>query len=565
MIKAGFITISCYKYYLILLFFSYFVNTFSYAISPADQELIQQQQRTWLEESLKQRESLKNNLSIDENSDFIPSEEDEFCFEIKNIQFVQSFDLSKKEQKSLIKKDVNHCLSIAKIEQLIRRITNYYIGKGYVTTFASLEEQDISGGTLIITINTTKIESILLDDKKSKMVKGVFPAIVGKAVNLRDIEQGLEQLSRLSSKQVTIDILPGKKSGYSIIALKSIANTSTSPVSLTMSVDNSGQKKTGTHQLATSLTFDNLFQLADQIQFSLSRNSDFDKPYRSNSLSAGISIPYGYWLINYFYSRNEFYHQIQLYYNQFPYQGSSQSHQLSATRLFYRDGKSKFSGKLSLNRRENENRFAGQILELSSPSLSSISAGLNYSTALWGGYFTFNTTYQRGLSILGATKEDNESPLAPQSGYNKLSINSSYSHSLGLANAYYLSSFYAQTTDSHLYDADRISIGGEYSVRGYKNQSLSGNKGFYWRNEIAQQIELPFSWALQLGLSFDMGWIQSQNEMVDGGLITGTSVKATLSHAYMNHSLSFGIPLHYPVSLSPDKWALYYQLSFLFQ
>ncbi|RLM22816.1 hypothetical protein BIY29_11320 [Brenneria alni] len=41
----------------------------------------------------------------------------------------------------------------------------------------------------------------------------------GEILNLRDIEQGMEQLNRMPTQQVSIEILPGSKPGYSIVNL----------------------------------------------------------------------------------------------------------------------------------------------------------------------------------------------------------------------------------------------------------------------------------------------------------------------------------------------------------
>ncbi|WP_236044173.1 POTRA domain-containing protein [Klebsiella grimontii] len=38
-----------------------------------------------------------------------------------------------------------------------------------------------------------------------------FPRAEGRVLNLRDAEQGLEQLNRLNSRPLTVDILPGMR------------------------------------------------------------------------------------------------------------------------------------------------------------------------------------------------------------------------------------------------------------------------------------------------------------------------------------------------------------------
>ncbi|WP_350307981.1 POTRA domain-containing protein, partial [Photorhabdus viridis] len=72
-----------------------------------------------------------------------------------------------------------------------------------------LRAQDLSSGTLMITVNEGKIESISLDDETPRSLKMAFPGMIGKTLNLRDIEQGMERLNRLPSQQVAIDIQPG--------------------------------------------------------------------------------------------------------------------------------------------------------------------------------------------------------------------------------------------------------------------------------------------------------------------------------------------------------------------
>ena len=43
----------------------------------------------------------------------------------------------------------------------------------------------------------------------------------------------------------------------------------------------------------------------------------------------------------------------------------------------------------------------------------------------------------------------------------------------------------AQYSKNILYGSEEISIGGPYSVRGFKKTGLSGNTGFYIRNELS--------------------------------------------------------------------------------
>lgn len=106
---------------------------------------------------------------------------------------------------------------MADINRLVRDTTNAYLQRGYVTSQAWLQEQDISTGELLINVSEGRVESITLEGESPLAVSMAFPHMIDGVLNLRDIEQGMEQLNRLPSQQVSIDIQPSTHSGYSNI------------------------------------------------------------------------------------------------------------------------------------------------------------------------------------------------------------------------------------------------------------------------------------------------------------------------------------------------------------
>lgn len=140
------------------------------------------------------------------------------------------------------------------------------------------------------------METVTLDGHQEKALKMAFPQAEGQVLNLRDIEQGLEQRNRMSSRALTVDILPGNREGFSRVALVPVSQRF--PVRLDVSADNSGQKSTGSGQMNARLTADNLLSLADQWTLVAGRDSEFHHDRRSRNLQAGLSVPYGYWLFS---------------------------------------------------------------------------------------------------------------------------------------------------------------------------------------------------------------------------------------------------------------------------
>jgi hemolysin activation/secretion protein len=82
-------------------------------------------------------------------------------------------------------------------------------------------EQDLSAGTLTMVLLPGIIRAIrFADPARQSQWRNAFPAAPGDLLNLRDLEQGLEQMKRLPSQDVDIDIMPGGQVGESDVVLR---------------------------------------------------------------------------------------------------------------------------------------------------------------------------------------------------------------------------------------------------------------------------------------------------------------------------------------------------------
>ncbi|MCC8368192.1 ShlB/FhaC/HecB family hemolysin secretion/activation protein [Xenorhabdus sp. PB61.4] len=532
-------------------------------ISPVDQDAITQQQKDLLQQAQQQRDDIRNSVTLSPLP--VPASDDEgaLCHPIHQIQLEGANNLSASVQQALSKPYLSHCLTAGKIHELVRKVSNTYIEKGYITSQAGLNEQDLSNGVLTITVTEGKVSSILLDGESLLALKIAFPGMVGKILSLRDIEQGLEQLNRLPSQQITIDIQPAKQPGYSDVILK--RTESRLPVNTSLGIDNSGQKNTGQEQINATLGLDNPLHLADLWSISASRNSDFRHNHQNWSLTSGVTLPYGYWSFDYQYARNRSFQMIAVGTGSYRHESQGQTHQFKINRTLYRDGQQKLGLNMGLVRRQTANTTAGVKLSVSSPTLSAVSLGAHYSTMLAGGYLTFNPTFSHGLDMWGATKDNSGDRNALRSQFRKFSLSSSYFIPV-TENIYYLTSLYGQFTPDNLYASERLSLGGQYSVRGFKEQNLIGNNGGYWRNELNWKVaRLPLSSELALNGALDTGWLENNKKrQIEGGNVTGVSLGISLNNNKMDQRVTVGKPLIYPTHLRPDHWVVYWSASFHF-
>lgn len=530
------------------------------AVNPADQENIERQQRALLEQAQQQRQSLQSSAALPALPPPAPPSGKETCQYVRRILFQGAEHLSWSVQERLAQPYQGRCLTLTDIQRLVHATTNAYLQRGYVTSQAWLQPQDISSGILTVSVSEGRIAAITVDGEHALALKMAFPGRIGEVLNLRDIEQGMEQLNRLPSQQVSIDIQPAEHAGYSNVLLR--RSTTRLPVAFSIGADNSGQKSTGSGQINGGITLDNPLHLADQWSLAAAHSDDFRHSHRSRSLSGGVSLPYGYWLFSYQFAWNDFFHHLPSSANSYRYQGNSHTQRLAANNTLLRDGTRKLTVDLGLTRRRSENRLAGELLSISSPTLTILNLGTNYSAVAGHGYLTLNPTISHGLHMLGASADDPHRSGAPRSAFRKFSLSASYFYSL-TPSLYYLTSAYGQTSADPLYVGERIAVGGHYSVRGFKEQYLTGNRGAYWRNELNQQLgNWPLAGETALTGALDTGWVQGEAERVDGGKVTGLAVGLGMTNGRFSQSMMVGRPLLHPGSLQPDNWVAYWQATF---
>ncbi|WP_375646786.1 ShlB/FhaC/HecB family hemolysin secretion/activation protein, partial [Bartonella sp. TT29SHDZB] len=202
------------------------------------------------------------------------------CLLIKSIEFVDAQLISHTDLHEAISLWEGRCLGIAEINKVLKAVTKLYMKRGYIAVRAYLPEQDLSGGHLKIVVVEGVMEDITLDGhkvgrKSQGEITTAFPNLIGKPTNLRQIEQGLDQINRLFSRQATINLGAGSNSGGSIL---DVHIEKQKPWLITLSSDNLGAKATGIYQTRLSLSFDDLLGINDQWSFSYQRSMD-GSPY----------------------------------------------------------------------------------------------------------------------------------------------------------------------------------------------------------------------------------------------------------------------------------------------
>ena len=153
------------------------------------------------------------------------------------------------------------CIGREGINIIVKGLTAEILERGYSTTRLGIPEQNMSGGTFKLTLIPGLIHEIRFADKATSGTwKNAFPTSAGKLLNLRDIEQGLEQMKRLSSQDVDMQVIPAETLGESDIV---ITVKRSKPWKVTATLDDAGVKSTGKLQAGLNFAIDNLLNIND--------------------------------------------------------------------------------------------------------------------------------------------------------------------------------------------------------------------------------------------------------------------------------------------------------------
>lgn len=527
------------------------------AASPTEQYDIEQRQRILLDEAARQRDELSRQRALPSPLAVLDAQPPGPCFTVSHIRFYRASQLTPDQQAHLSSPFLNTCMDLSRINTLIRDISQWYLSDGFVTSRAFLPEQDLATGTLTIAVLEGRIEAIVVNGKPDPITRTLFPGLVGRVLNLRDLEQGVDHLSRLRSFSYQLDIQPGRAPGQSIVNLK---GTKGVPLQGGLEFDNSGQQSTGEEQGRISLTADNLLSLAEQWTLMAGSSTDGRASHNATNWQAGFSLPYGYWLFDAGYQFSDYRNDLDSRGYVYETRGDTRTVTGNVARTLYRDGQSKVSGVLGVTHRQSRNFIMDSLLETSSYQLSSLRLGLNLATRVDRHFFTLNPALTLGTDWFGADSDRGHSDGWPQAQFEKWGLFGSYSTAGEQWG--WLSTLSLQWTPDVLYSVERLSLGGEASVRGFKEQSLSGDVGGYLRNEVSWQGAVP-AWLGQwrTWLALDMGRVDMGNQ---GGVwrgMVGTAIGWEQRYRHFTGNISVGFPLSAPAWLNADPWVLYYRAS----
>ena len=563
-----------------------FSNTFNE--NEDERTILRKEQRLEQERIQEKYENSKDSYQKDTK---IEVDKNELKFYISKINLFDDENLLNEiEKENILSKYENKKLGSTDISNILVELTNRLIEKGYVTSTASLSENNnLNSETLNLKIISGKIEKIILneDDSLDKLKKYFLVSTKEeKVLNVRDLDTTTENFNYLEANNMTMEIIPSDKENYSIIKLK---NEMKDKFTISFLTNNYGEdNQNGIWRGGTSINIDSPLGIGDRVYFSYmtvhKKKADRSWKRTTESLKPGEILPIGpkgydpakdtlpykreLDLYNFRYtmkfrdytlslgsSRSEnissFYTPTTIY----DMETMSSSFSVNLDKILWRNQKSKLSLGVGLKRKHNKSYIEDTLLSDRILTIGDIS--LNGTTAFYGGIFGITLDYERGLRALGASN-------TPKAEFKKYSLNLNYYKPLTKKLVYRFNTLTSHSKDV-LYASEKQSIGGVGSVPGYHRRgNIMGDRAIEIENELSYKIiDSEKMGRLSPYISYSYGAVRNnKNPSVYGkGYVSGASIGLRYSMKYLDIDLAYAKALSHSSYIKPRDREIYFSTS----
>lgn len=450
----------------------------------------------------------------------------------------------------------------------VKELENLYLEKGYIATRVKIdmENSNFKDGKVICAVIEGYIENIEIKGEKNKLrVFTSFPVRSGKILNMKDLDQGIENLNSIAANDAKLDILAGKDLGGSIIE---ISNKKSKKISGSINYNNLGQKSTGEERMKFAVTIEDFLGINDSFTSSYQRKLGRERKYKdSENFSFYYRVPFRYWDISIIKDQSEYITPVKAVGYDYKSRGVSKNMNYSIRRILHRNDTGKTSIGATLTNKESKNYIDDTMLVMSSRKLSVLKIDVGYQRRLFNGMFSGEVAYHEGLKRFGAERDDWEykDSTSPKAQFQKYTTDLNWykPFRIGEQNFSYKFSFSGQYSDDILYSSEKLSIGDDTTVRGFKENSIMGDKGIYIRNEIAYSYKF-----LEPFIAYDTGRVKdvTKDEYYKkyGSEMSGAAVGVRVYFQYLTASITYSKPVNAPSYVDKNKQEIYITLSCIF-
>lgn len=476
---------------------------------------------------------------------------------------------------------VGQCLGQQGIQLLLAHLNDELIAQGYSTSKIFVPAQNLQSGVLSLHLSIGRVSKIRMVQGSEENTywgtyKNAFPVAMGDVLNVHALEQGVEQMKRLPSQNISTRIEPGDEPGSSVVLIERPVTTWRERVRGGLTVDNSGSALLGRTQISGYLQLDNPAGLNDL--FTLSGSSNLIEPnpsHRSQSLSVNYSVPWGYSLLSLTYSHARFAQNVQGTTVTFLSSGESDTASARLQRTLWRSSAWKFGVYAQASFRQSSSFLNDVELVVQRQRTANLELGAIYKHLIGPATVEAELGYRRGKPWWHAQQDLTVTdPTGPTVRPHLWLFNASLNTPLNGADSgspplNYSAALRVQQTRDKTLSIDQIGIGSRYTVRGFDGNSvLLAESGATLRQELVHPLsKKPEGWLSGYDIStygaLDVGhvWGASASGLA-GTRLAGMAVGLRARRGALSLDVALGAPLHRPARFVTGVRNVYASLSY---
>ena len=479
------------------------------------------------------------------------------------------------------------CLGGNGVSAFMTLVQNAIIQRGYTTTRVLAQSQDLKSGRLELTVIPGRIRQIRFEQGNPNGMPierahsfNAMPMREGDILNLREIEQGLENFKRVPTVEADIQIAPAEQPNESDLVITWAQKAI--PLRANLTLDDSGSRSTGKWQGGGTVSIDNPFTLNDLLYFSYGEDvqgHDKVQTINDNGANTGTqhgntrnwslhySVPYGNWQAAFNASSYDYDQAVAGAYQTYTYSGHSRTQDLKLSKMLYRNAQRKLTASIKGWTRYSDNYIDDTEITIQRRKTAGFELGLNHKEYIGKATLDLGITYKRGTGAQKALRAPEE---LFNEGTSRMRI---ISADVGLNVPFqalkrhftYNTSVHAQWNKSRLLAQDLISIGGRNTVRGFDGtMSLAAERGWYMRNELGMALGA----AHQLYVAVDAGHVSGNSaQYLLGQTLIGSALgvrgQAKLGGTF-NYDVFVGKPLKKPQGFRTSQYTYGVNLGYSF-
>ena len=397
---------------------------------------------------------------------------------VKEIRLTGNTVFSAEELSTVTAPYLNKELTTEDLEGLRLRLTLYYVNRGYITSGAILPDQQVKDGVIIYQIIEGKVAKIDLDGHRwfrSSYLEDRIALGTGPPLNINSLQERLQMLQQDSRlEQLNAELRPGVTRGESEIHVKV---REASPFKAWLEFNNYQTPVVGAERGLATVTHQNLTGHGDPFTFTYGGSEGVNPLiYTSYSLPLNARDT----TFTFEYRLNEF-KVVESPFQPLDITSNVQIFTATLRHPVYRSLNQEFALAITGEKLQNQIFLQGQPSNLiagmqnGNANDTAIRFIQEYTYRTQASVLAARSRFSVGINALGATissQQPGQPPPADGRFFSWLGQLQGVQRFDQLRGWQLIGRFSAQFANDHLFPLEQVPVGGRFSVRGYRENTL---------------------------------------------------------------------------------------------